>query len=308
MIYIVVLNWNSAEDTIHCIKSLLRLNNQEKISIVICDNASKTESIEEICQFVLSFGENESLIINENDILKYKNIKNKITLIKNNENYGYAGGNNRGVKLALFQDDMKYVWILNNDTEVAIDSLDYLVSKFDSNYDYGVVGSKLVNFEDRNKVQAVGGVINPKFCTTKEIGSEFKADDIIDEMQYEQKIDYVVGASMLFSRACIEKVGLMCEDYFLYYEEMDICNRIRQKGLKVGISSQSIIYHKQGASTAKLSDVADECQVRNKIVFSKKFHPNNVFFVKSYTFLVILNRIKRGQLYRARKYLKFLAL
>lgn len=309
MIYIIVLNWNSAKDTIHCVKSLLKLNRQENIKIIICDNASKTESIEEISQFVLNFDGNKNLIIDENEISKFNNIKNKITLIKNNKNYGYAGGNNRGVNFSLLQDDMQYVWILNNDTEVASDSLDYLIYKFESNEKYGVVGSKLVEFENRTKVQGIGGVINPKFCTTKEIGSELTIDESIDELSYEKNIDYVIGASMMFSRLCLQTVGLMCEDYFLYYEEIDICNRIKKNNLRVGIASRSVVYHKHGASTESgKSDIADYYSVKNRLLISKKFYPRFILLVRFSIMFVIINRLRRLQLKRSLKYVRIIFL
>lgn len=304
MIFIIVLNWNSAEDTIHCIKSVLKLNKIKDVTIVVCDNDSKKESYEEIKKFVSDQTNISNLIISENEIPNYKNSNYKIVLIKNEKNYGYAGGNNRGVRFALNQEVMQYVWILNNDTEVAPDSLDYLIDKFESNKKYGVVGSKLVEFENRTKVQGIGGVINPKFCTTKEIGNELTIDENIDELNYEKKVDYVIGASMMFNRLCLQTVGLMCEDYFLYYEEIDICNRIRQKNLEVGIASKSIVYHKHGASTGKgKSDIADYYSVKNRLIIVKKFYPCNLNIVKLSLFLIILNRLRRLEFKRAFKYL-----
>lgn len=306
-VYVVILNWNSAQDTIHCIKSVLNLNKIKDVTIVVCDNDSKKESYEEIKNFVLDQTNISNLIIAENEIPNYKNSNYKIVLIKNEKNYGYAGGNNRGVKYALNQETMQYVWILNNDTEVAPDSLDYLIDKFELNKKYGVVGSKLVEFENRTKVQGVGGVINPKFCTTKEIGNELAIDENIDELNYEKKVDYVIGASMMFNRLCLQQVGLMCEDYFLYYEEIDICNRIRQKNLEVGIASKSIVYHKHGASTGKgKSDIADYYSVRNRLLISKRFYENYYFYVRFSIFLIIANRFRRGEIKRGINYLNFL--
>lgn len=306
-VYVVILNWNSAQDTIHCIKSVLNLNKIKDVTIVVCDNDSKKESYEEIKNFVLDQTNISNLIISENEIPNYKNSNYKIVLIKNEKNYGYAGGNNRGVKYALNQETMQYVWILNNDTEVAPDSLDYLIDKFELNKKYGVVGSKLVEFENRTKVQGVGGVINPKFCTTKEIGNELAIDENIDELNYEKKVDYIIGASMMFNRLCLQQVGLMCEDYFLYYEEIDICNRIRQENLEVGIASKSIVYHKQGASTGKgKSDIADYYSVRNRLLISKRFYGEYYYMTKASIIFILFNRLKRLEFKRFYKYLSFL--
>lgn len=306
-VYVVILNWNSAQDTIHCIKSVLNLNKIKDVTIVVCDNDSKKESYEEIKNFVLDQTNISNLIISENEIPNYKNSNYKIVLIKNEKNYGYAGGNNRGVRFALNQETMQYVWILNNDTEVAPDSLDYLIDKFESNKKYGVVGSKLVEFENRTKVQGIGGIITPRFCITKEIGNELTIDENIDELSYERKVDYVIGASMMFSRQCLQIVGLMCEDYFLYYEEIDICNRIRQKNLDVGIASKSVVYHKHGASTGKgKSDIADYYSVRNRLIIVKKFYPENLTTTRLSMIVVILNRIRYLKFKNVIKYFNFL--
>jgi GT2 family glycosyltransferase len=306
MIYIVVLNWNAAQDTINCIQSLLKLGNFNEVKLIVCDNDSNIECYTKISKFLetaygLGFRE-----INESDLYHCFEESYNAVLIRNKENYGYAGGNNCGIQYALNQKDMQYVWILNNDTEVDVDSLTELVKKIETDTDYGIVGSKLIDYERREKIQGVGGVINPHFCTTKEIGSELNINDTVDETSYEKQIDYVIGASMLLSRRCLEKVGLLCEDYFLYYEEIDICNRIREQEFKVGIASKSLVFHKQGASTSKgKSDVADYFSVRNRILIGKKFYKNSIFFVKIAILGAILNRFRRGEFKRGLDYVKF---
>ena len=202
---------------------------------------------------------------------------------------------------------MSYVWILNNDTVVQSDSLKFMLHKFLENNNYGVVGSRLVELENKSNVQGVGGIINPWLCTTKEIGSDLKINDAINEKEFEEKIDYVIGASLLISRDCLENVGLLCEDYFLYYEEIDYCNRARENNFSIGIASQSIVFHAHGASTNKgKSQIADYCSVRNRILITRKFYPNKLIFVKLSIFLVSLNRARRFQFSRAIRYLKFL--
>lgn len=108
----------------------------------------------------------------------------------------------------------------------------------------------------------------------------------------------------MFNRLCLQQVGLMCEDYFLYYEEIDICNRIRQNNLKVGIASKSIVYHKHGASTGKgKSDVADYYSVTNRLLLARKFYKENLIFVKISFVIIIINRLKRLEFKRGFKYM-----
>ena len=295
MNYIIVLNWNSAKETITCIQSLIHLENYDQVRIIVCDNDSRKESYDEIYNFLnTSFG-NDFFALTEEQAENYALI-HKLYFIKNKENYGYAGGNNRGIKFSLKFSDMQNVWVLNNDTIVQPDSLNLMIKKINIDKNYGVIGSRLVELENKQKVQGVGGVINKWFCTTKEIGSQFKINDEIDEKEFENKIDYVIGASLLINRKCLEKVGLLCEDYFLYYEEIDYCNRAKAKDFKVGIASKSIIFHEHGASTGKgKSDVADYCSVKNRILISKKFYKRYTLICRISILGVVLIRVFRFQ-------------
>ncbi|WP_426977965.1 glycosyltransferase family 2 protein [Acinetobacter johnsonii] len=306
MNYIIVLNWNSEKETINCLESLLKLNNSSNNKIIICDNNSCVESYEYIFNFLSKNYEKRFISFDEFDAKNNLN-NSDIYLIRNKKNYGYAGGNNIGIRFALQFADMEYVWILNNDTIVKEDSLNQMLIKIKSDHKYGVVGSRLVEMGNKIKVQGIGGIINTWLCTTKEIGSDYKIDDEINEIYYENKIDYVIGASLLISKNCLNKVGLLCEEYFLYYEEIDYCNRVKQEGLKVGISSKSIVFHEQGVSTGKgKSDIADYYSVRNRIIISSKFYPKYILFCRISMLFVSVLRLKRLQFKRAVKYLPFI--
>lgn len=296
MIYIVILNWNSAVETIRCVNSLLTLNNFSACKVLVCDNKSEESSYNEILDYFKSNHAEQFIELLENEITLC-NLDYKYYLIRNLCNYGYAGGNNIGIRLALNFDDMSHLWILNNDTIVEENSLNTMLLKMNSNADYQLVGSRLIQMENNLRVQGVGGVINPRFCTTKEIGTELNAYQKINELEYENQIDYVIGASLLISRLCLERVGLLCEDYFLYYEEIDYCNRVRSKGFKIGIASESLVFHEHGVSTGKgKSNIADYYSVRNRLLISKKFYSGYYIFTYLSLFLVLLNRLRRLEL------------
>ena len=118
-VYIIILNWNGWKDTIECLDSIKKLT-YINYSIIICDNASSDESKNKI-----------------NEWLK-NNVNIDATLIVNKTNLGFAGGNNVGIKEALKQMDCKYVWILNNDTEVTPNSLCCLVNKMKTDDKIGI--------------------------------------------------------------------------------------------------------------------------------------------------------------------------
>lgn len=306
MNYIIVLNWNSEKETINCLESLLKLNNSSNNKIIICDNNSCVESYEYIFNFLSKNYEKRFISFDEFDAKNNLN-NSDIYLIRNKKNYGYAGGNNIGIRFALQFADMEYVWILNNDTIVKEDSLNQMLIKIKSDHKYGVVGSRLVEMGNKIKVQGIGGIINTWLCTTKEIGSDYKIDDEINEIYYENKIDYVIGASLLISKNCLNKVGLLCEEYFLYYEEIDYCNRVKLEGFKVGISSKSLVFHELGASTGKgKSIIADFCSVRNRLIVSRKFYNEKYLFTYLSLFLVIFNRLRKMEVKKSLNIFKIL--
>ena len=311
MVYIILLNWKNAVDTIECLKSLKKITNIE-FKIILCDNFSPDNSFEKIKNYISEDEHYNKIFEDITNITTDKKIitlNKKLVLIQNHSNLGFAGGNNVGIRLALAQDDAKYIWLLNNDTEVRHDSLSEIISRFNMNPEIGVCGSKLVYYHQRDKIQGLGGEINPFTCATRHVPWLAPASQEFNDEEMEPKISYVLGASMLFSRTAFEKVGLLCEDYFLYYEEVDICNRLKASGFKIGIASKSIVYHKEGASTdSGKSDIADYCSVRNRILIAKKFYPNYLFWVKLSLLGVIYNRIKRKEFKRAFRYVKFFSL
>lgn len=310
MIYIVVLNWNSDQDTIQCIESLVLLKENHDFKIVICDNDSKEESYNSIFNHLNVNYKNKLRTLEEKQAYTQKiSNEEKFILIRNKKNYGYAGGNNVGTKLALNQENVEFVWILNNDTVVTPNSLDELVNKYKSDINIGVCGSRLVSLENKTQVQGIGGIINPWYCVTEEVGSEYTIDQNINESYWESKIDYVIGASLFFSADFLKKVGLMSEDFFLYYEEVDICNRAKIAGYTIGIASKSIVFHQQGASTKKSGhSISDYYSIRNRVLIARKHYNKYMFTVKLRLFFLILKRFIYFDFKTGIKYFKFLLL
>jgi len=306
LVYIILLNWKNAVDTIDCLKSLKKITDIEN-KIIVCDNHSPDDSLERIKLFIEGddFYSKSFLDLSGSDNKTHK-LGYKITLIATDKNLGFAGGNNVATKIALSQSDADYIWLLNNDTEVEPNSLSEIIKRFRKNPKIGVCGSKLVYSHQRDKIQGLGGRINPFTCATKHIPWLAPSKQEYNDEEMEKQISYVLGASMMFSRAALEKVGLLCEDYFLYYEEVDMCNRLKKAGFELGVASKSIVYHKEGASTNYgKSDVADYCSVRNRILIAKKFYPSYILTVKLSLLGVIFNRLKRREFKRALDYIKF---
>jgi len=309
MVYIIILNWMNAPDTINCVKSALNLDNAE-YKIVICDNASPDSSYENI-----KIGVNALLLekqkkpeyqgpkeICELNVAQSNDFKSKdktqIYFIQTGQNLGYAGGNNVGMKFAAKQDDFKYAWLLNNDTEVEPDSLYELLERCKKDPVIGICGSKLVNYESRGLIQGLGGVYRPVFCRVKIYAANEESSRIFDDDITEKKIDYVIGASMLIDERVIHSIGMLDEGYFLYYEELDLAVRA-SKFFKISSAQKSIVYHKEGGTIGK-TELADYFSLRNRIKFTLKHNKRYLPTVWLGLIGSLLNRVKQGEFRKAK--------
>lgn len=307
MVYIVVLNWNGWKDTLSCLDSLIELNYNE-YKIVVCDNNSSNDSVKRITDWYESKEDSHPYLVDADyQYLDSSNLdsfssqaKKGFYLIQTGSNLGFAGGNNVGLRFALNQNDMSHVWILNNDTVVESSALSALTNKVSTDNKIGLCGSRMAYFHDRDKLQGIGGQYKPLLATTRHIAEGEPADTVFDERVIEKELDYVIGASMLITRACLEDVGLLSEDYFLYFEEFDYCQRLANRGYRFSIATDSWVYHKEGGSTESgRSVVSDFYQVRNRLIITKKYFPKYYVIVYFSMFGVLLNRLRRREFKKA---------
>lgn len=244
-VYIIIINYGEPEHSIECLQSIID-NNYKYFHVVVVDVSNINQSRNKLNKWIDKKKENRCTIINED---------------KNN---GFAHANNIGIKYAIKKDDCDYLWILNNDTVIEKDSLLHLKNYYEEKKierNIGFLGSKIMDYEDPNIIQNLGGTFNKWSGYSVLVGMGEK-----DIGQYERKntqIDYVVGASMFFSPSLINNIGLMPEDYFLYYEDIDWCLTAQKEGYINLICTNSIVYHKQGISTgAKL--LTEDNHLKNK--------------------------------------------
>ena len=201
--------------------------------------------------------------------------------------------------------DFDYVWILNNDTVQEPDSLrklvDYAGTKRKTEK-IGIVGSKLLFYDKPTTLQGIGGIYNRWMGYAKTVGV-FEED----RGQYDKEvrsIDYAIGASLFVAREFIEEVGFMCEDYFLYFEELDWATRGKKKGWAIAYCCESVVYHKEGSSAGSnsqnrlASEMSDYYLLRNKILYAKKHTPYFLPTVYGGFIVVLVNRIRRKQFKR----------
>lgn len=276
-ITVITLNWNGADDSKACVRSLLALN-YPRFDIVVCDNASKPESWQSLLALAQEFPGRVQVFESLQQALAAGAPRADITLIQTGANLGYAGGMNVGMRYALANPANDYCWVLNNDTEVHPDALTHLVERMQQDESIGICGSSLVLHHDRQRLQAfAGSSYNPLRARSAALGINARVDEIpASPAAVEAKLAYVIGAAMLVSRRYMSEVGLMDERYFLYSEEHDWAQRGRRR-FRLGYAPQSLVFHKHGATIGTASSGGSELSLfylfRNKLVFTKRYYP-----------------------------------
>jgi GT2 family glycosyltransferase len=246
-VFIIILNWNNHVDTIECIKSCLELTYQFK-EIIVVDNASSDNSVNIIST-------------------KFPQIK----ILISQENLGYSGGNNLGIRWALGK-QAEYIWILNNDVIVEKSSLTHLLQAYTDNerYNIGILGSKILDYSNQEYIDFVGGKFNLQTGFTSHIGRHER-----DLGQYDEFLissDFITGASMLFKAQLIKEIGSFDESFFLYCEDVDFCVRAKKKGYNLFVTPNSVVFHKCSNSTKLIKGSAAFYITRNTLFLLEKYH------------------------------------
>jgi len=169
----------------------------------------------------------------------------RLILIKNKDNYGFAGGNNVGIKFALRCLNSNYILLLNNDTVVDPNFLTEMINIVSNNKNIGICGPKIYYYNEPKRIWRAGGEFNFWIGMVKG-----KGDGEMDYGQYngisEEK--FVDGCCILLSKEVLINVGLLDKTFFFGFEDVDICIRATKSGFKVLYISQSRIWHKVSAT------------------------------------------------------------
>lgn len=308
---IVILNWNNWPDTLECLASVFGTDYPD-FKVVVVDNGSDDDSVNRIVEWSLGTrcGKPVNIDCSLKDSIGLQPVScrvfcqeadydqefdSRLLIMKLGGNLGFAGGNNVALRYLMKQKEFDYFWLLNNDTVVAQDALSALVNCMESSKTVGMCGSMLPYYDQPDIIWAQGGgSFNRWLARSGCIGNGLPLAAGLARNEVERRLKYVAGASMLVSRQFIDEIGLMCEDYFLYFEEPDWAFRGQHK-FSLAYAPESIVYHKVGMSTAKGFlpgsgiDVPADYIFRNSLKFTLRFFPIAlpIVFIR-----VLINRIK----------------
>jgi GT2 family glycosyltransferase len=271
VVSIITVNFNQTELTCALLDSI-RLQEYPHIQVLVVDNASR---------------ENPAEIIRS----RYP----EVHFIHSGQNLGFAGGNN----LALPYVSGDLLFYINNDAELAPNAIETLVQHFHAHPKTGALSPLICYFERPPELVQYAGMtpVHPLTARNRTIGERTP-----NTGQYAQPMPtaYAHGAAMMIPRCVLEHVGPMYEGYFLYYEELDWCARIRQAGYEIWVEPRAKIWHKESATVQKMGAMKTFYLTRNRIWFMRRNFSGFrfLFFV---VFLCLVTIPKNSLLYLLRR-------
>lgn len=247
---IIIVNYNGMEVVLDCLASIGRCLTMTNLEVIVIDNNSKDGSPGLIAK-------------------KFPQVR----LFCQEENIGFGAANNVGVKQAQGQ----YVFLLNSDTLLIDNPLPNLIAKLKQNPTVGIVGPKLLNPDGSFQLSTAYEIgLLGEFRTLQEVRKYRKTEQrsaLAKQYRTDKYVDIVVGAAMLMERSLYEKMGGFDENFFMYFEESDLCQRVRNLGYKILYTPEVSVIHIGGQSVAQVAGkMADEYR-RSQRYYYRKHRP-----------------------------------
>lgn len=238
---IVTVNFNQPEVTIQLINSINLYYEDYPLELIVVDNGSKNN--------------------HENT---FKELFPNIIFIRSERNLGFAGGNNLGFAVAKGN----YILLLNNDTEVIEGFIEEMISQFEMNPKIGLLSPLILYFDRKNLIQYAGFTSMNYLTGRNECIGQFDINN--GQFNYTEKTGYCHGAAVMCRKSDLERAGYMDENYFLYYEELDWCEKFKNIGKEIWFTGKTHIYHKESVSVGKESAIKTYFFTRNRLLFIRK--------------------------------------
>lgn len=270
---VITVNFNQTLLTEELLTSLSLENHYPQTEIIVVDNGS---TINHVPDWEIRFPH--------------------VRFIRSEINLGFAGGNNIGISRASGD----FLFLINNDTEVTNGLIERLTAILDTHPNVGIVSPKIKFHQLPDTLQYVG--FTPmNYYTARNVCIGYMEKDTGQYDNTTGPTGFVHGAAMMIRKEALNKVGPMAENFFLYYEEMDWCERIKRAGYEVWVEPKALIYHKESMSVGKKSALKEFFMNRNRILFIRR----NASFLARLTFYLhfallvvprnLLNYLREGR-------------
>jgi GT2 family glycosyltransferase len=312
-VYILLLNYRGWRNTIECLESVFRLS-YPSYRVIVVDNASGDGSLDRILQWASGrepaeiprgplrrFSEPPVLKPISTALLDLDAARQgradadvPLTIISADRNLGYAGGSNISLSYVLAAGDASLVWLINNDTVVDPEALAHLVQRMRAVPDAGACGSTILSYDHPDEIETRGGLrYNAWLGTCLPIGKGRPGGEPLDRDRVERQMSAVQGASVLVRTEFLRDVGLMSEDYFFYFDEIDWAVRGRDR-YSLAYAPESRVYHKGGGTLTQTSPLSCYYDYRARVVFTRKFYPRRLPLVLLRLALTAARRVLEG--------------
>lgn len=218
---VLITAWNQADKTMACLRTVFS-QDYASCSVLLVDNGSEDDTVEQVS-------------------ITYPDVE----IVRTGRNLGFAAGYNIGMRRALAR-GFDYIFLLNNDTLLAPDCLSQLVQETNANPGVGLVTAKIYDAAEPKRIWTVGGRFHP---WTLEV--EQKGQGQIDRGQWDEArdIEFAPLCGVLLRRTMLEEIGLLDEQFFVYYEDMDFCLRAHEAGFRLRLAPRAHMWHVVAASS-----------------------------------------------------------
>ncbi|MFT0202659.1 glycosyltransferase family 2 protein [Bacteroides thetaiotaomicron] len=237
----ITICYNGFKDTCELIESLQNKIHSVSYEIIVVDNASR-----------------------EDEAVKIQALYPSVITIRSDENKGFSGGNNLGIKAARGQ----YLFLINNDTYIESDGIAYLIERLESHPEIGAASPKIRFAFPPQNIQFAGFTpLSPIALRNKGIGFGCPDDGTFDTPH---PTPYLHGAAIIIKREVIGKAGMMPEIFFLYYEEIDWSTSMARAGYELWYEPRCTVFHKESQSTGQLSKLRTYYLTRNRLLYARR--------------------------------------
>ena len=305
-VFVVVLNWNGAEDTLKCLDSLSR-QTFKSLRMVVVDNGSKDDSLARIAGWASGKGGLVSAVSydpaearaggrdGDEELMLGSAGAGRLVVIASPDNLGFAAGSNLGIRYAL-KAGAEYVFVLNNDTVVEPDGLALLVGFLTTHPDYAACTGQ-IRYLGRPVIWNCGGNLT-WFGSRRYLFSEQPVS--ATPQTGWRRITFITGAAALFRTSVFLEHGLFTERFFFGEEDYEFSQRMKRAGRPIACTFDAVIHHKVGSTIDRAAPAAGVGRYYiyylNRFIDMRDYYPRPIWWLWRWVSLsVVLPRLWRGR-------------